>query len=122
MKLRSKPTCSPYTPLLKPRVQVTVQNLAQRSAKAAYESAELIERSSQNVQRNVKSFGDSETAFRQVSTEIEKIQTSTQKILDSNHEHSTGELSIKNNCFENLGPNTRTRHEAKEYTDTLRYC
>ena len=75
-------------------VSQEVRNLAQRSAKAARESAELIERSSAHVQRGVKSSGDSESAFRQISTEIEKIQASAQQIADSSREQSVGITQI----------------------------
>jgi methyl-accepting chemotaxis protein len=75
-------------------VSQEVRNLAQRSAKAARESAELIERSSAHVQRGVKSSSDSESAFRQISTEIEKIQTSAQQIADSSREQSAGITQI----------------------------
>lgn len=75
-------------------VSQEVRNLAQRSAKAARESAELIERSSAHVQRGVKSSSESEAAFRQISSEIEKVQVSAQQIADSSREQSVGITQI----------------------------
>lgn len=67
-----------------------VRNLAQRSAKAARETSELIEQSAANVARGVKGSSDSELAFRQINEEISKIDASSRQITQSSREQAAG--------------------------------
>lgn len=71
-----------------------VRNLAQRSAKAARETSELIEQSAANVARGVKGSSDSEQAFRQINEEISKIDASSRQIAQSSREQATGITQI----------------------------
>lgn len=67
-----------------------VRNLAQRSAKAARETSELIEQSAANVARGVKGSSDSEQSFRQINEEISKIDASSRQITQSSREQAAG--------------------------------
>ena len=71
-----------------------VRNLAQRSAKAARETSELIEQSASNVARGVKGSSESEQSFRQINEEISKIDASARQIAQSSREQATGITQI----------------------------
>jgi methyl-accepting chemotaxis protein len=67
-----------------------VRNLAQRSAKAARETSELIEQSAANVARGVKGSTESEHSFRKINEEISKIDVSSRQITQSSREQAAG--------------------------------
>lgn len=67
-----------------------VRNLAQRSAKAARETSDLIEQSAANVARGVKGSSDSEQSFRKINEEISKIDASSRQITQSSREQAAG--------------------------------
>jgi methyl-accepting chemotaxis protein len=67
-----------------------VRNLAQRSAKAARETSDLIEQSAANVARGVKGSTDSEQSFRKINEEISKIDSSSRQITQSSREQAAG--------------------------------
>ena len=67
-----------------------VRNLAQRSAKAARETSELIEQSAANVARGVKGSTESEHSFRKIHEEISKIDVSSRQITQSSREQAAG--------------------------------
>lgn len=67
-----------------------VRNLAQRSAKAARETSELIEQSAANVARGVKGSTESEQSFRKINEEISKIDASSRQITQSSREQAAG--------------------------------
>ncbi len=67
-----------------------VRNLAQRSAKAARETSDLIEQSAANVARGVKGSSESEQSFRKINEEISKIDASSRQITQSSREQAAG--------------------------------
>lgn len=67
-----------------------VRNLAQRSAKAARETSDLIEQSAANVARGVKGSTESEQSFRKINEEISKIDASSRQITQSSREQAAG--------------------------------
>jgi len=71
-----------------------VRNLAQRSAKAARETADLIEAATANVERGVKGSEASEGAFKSISAEVKKIEETAHQIALSSREQSEGIAQI----------------------------
>jgi methyl-accepting chemotaxis protein len=71
-----------------------VRNLAQRSAKAARETADLIEAATANVERGVKGSEASEDAFKKISTEVKKIEETAHQIALSSREQAEGIAQI----------------------------
>lgn len=71
-----------------------VRNLAQRSAKAAKETGDLIEVATANVGRGVKGAEASEDAFNKISAEVKRIEDSARQIATSSREQATGVSQI----------------------------
>src|SRR6056297_3180882 len=71
-----------------------VRNLAQRSAKAARETADLIEAATANVERGVKGSEASEGAFKSISAEVKKIEETAHQIALSSREQAEGIAQI----------------------------
>lgn len=92
-----------------------VRNLAGRSAKAARETADLIEDSTKRVTHGAELAADTENSFGVIAETIAKIEAETQRIEQSSHEQSRGTSQIN----QALGELTSTTLHNTQQAETM---
>lgn len=92
-----------------------VRNLAGRSAKAARETADLIEDSTKRVTHGAELAADTENSFGVIAETIAKIEAETQRIEKSSHEQSRGTSQIN----QALGELTSTTLHNTQQAETM---
>ncbi|MEY8883394.1 methyl-accepting chemotaxis protein [Donghicola sp. XS_ASV15] len=92
-----------------------VRNLAGRSAKAARETADLIEDSTKRVSLGAELAAETEHSFATIAENIVQIESETQRIEQSSQEQSRGTAQISHA----LGAFTTTTMENSQQSETM---
>ncbi|SFQ56418.1 methyl-accepting chemotaxis protein [Donghicola eburneus] len=91
-----------------------VRNLAGRSAKAAKETAELIEDSTSKVNSGVELANDTRSAFTEISTNIQEIESEARRVQDGSMDQARGTQQIAQALGELSIAGSRITNQADE--------